>query len=291
LNPVCLGNEKFIFHSSYYRTSKSKNALNITTIHDFTYEYFVKGIPRYTHHIQKANAINNSHGIICVSENTKKDLLHFFPKTDLKKIRVIYNGVSDKYKPLIKENDLTGKFGILNNKRYLLFLGSRAKYKNFKTAIEVIQLLQEFELVIIGGGKLTKQENVHLNTLIPDKFLYYSELNEEELNLLYNYAFCLLYPSSHEGFGIPILEAMCAGCPVVTTNKSSIPEVAGDAALFVDVIKAENFVKKVLLLTNKKQREIIISKGFEQSQKFSWDKCYQETRQVYKEVYEADINK
>jgi glycosyltransferase involved in cell wall biosynthesis len=283
-------NEPFIFHSSYYRTSLQKNAINITTVHDFTYEHFVRGVPKYVNYLQKALAIKNSRGIICVSENTKNDLLHFFPKTDLKKVRVIYNGVSDHFKYLDdKKLQLTEQFSELSSLKYLIFVGNRRRYKNFICAIETISRLDGFSLVIAGGGKLTSEEERLLSRFIRGRFFSYPFLNDNDLNILYNNATCLLYPSLYEGFGLPMIEAMKAGCPVLAASNSSIPEIAGQAALLVEEASPAEFSKKVILLENMEFREDVIKQGFIQANKYSWDRCATEVVQFYKEIYSSHI--
>ena len=277
--------EPFIFHSSYYRITLQKNAINITTVHDFTYEHFVKGIPKYINYVQKALAIKNSSGIICVSNNTKNDLLHFFPKTDPNRIRVIYNGVSDNF-VCLKEKKLAIniKFSELINLKFLLFVGNRKRYKNFSIAIDTVHLLDGYSLVIAGGGNLTSRETKNLNKRIPGRFFIFPVLTDEDLNILYNNAFCLLYPSLYEGFGLPVIEAMKAGCPVIATSSSSIPEIAGDAAILVDEIIPSEFAKRILSLEQKEFRINTIQKGFERSKMFSWDKCASEVINFYDEV-------
>ena len=107
--------EKYIFHSSYYRVSLQKNVLNIVTVYDFTYEFFRRGVAKTIHSLQKGFAINNADGIICISENTKKDLLKFYPNVDEEKVKVIYNGVVDEFKRLKKSEEvLINEFAILN---------------------------------------------------------------------------------------------------------------------------------------------------------------------------------
>lgn len=269
-----------VFHSSYYRISKQKNIVNITTVHDFTYEYFVGGIKKFVHSLQKANAINNSDGIICISENTKKDLIKFYPNIDEDKIQVIYNGVSDEFHQLSNPSlHLTDMFSVLKNEKYILYIGDRSSYKNFDIAVDTVNQLQNYQLVIVGGKTLKDKEKM----LIKNKYFHFEGISSEELNILYNNAFCLLYSSSYEGFGIPIVEAMKAGCPVVSSN-ISIPEIAGNAGLLVDNINSYSFIIEILKLEDETLRDEIITKGLVQSKKFSWDKCVNETYKFYKKI-------
>ena len=278
--------EKAIFHSSYYRVSNSKKAINVVTIHDFTPEYYFQGLRKFIHQKRKRNAIFHSHGIICISNNTKQDLLTLYPDVNEDKIRVIYNGVSDDYYPISKISTFNHPLYAKEfNSKYILYVGHRTSYKNFYVAAEALSLLDDsFNFFIVGEG-LSKKEIVELNKLLPNRFFCFSGIDNETLNLFYNFANCLIYPSSYEGFGIPILEAMKAGCPVVTTNKSSIPEVAGYASEIVSEIDPEVFKNSILRLNNKSYRNSLIQKGFEQASKFSWDKCYNEVKIFYNELY------
>ncbi len=135
-------------------------------------------------------------------------------------------------------------------------------------------------MVIVGKDDLTPTQK----SLLKYSSFHYQGLSQEELNILYNNAFCLLYPTSYEGFGIPLLEAMSSGCPVISTNISSIPEVVGNAAILLDEVLPQNFIKAVLSLENSNLREEMIQKGFLQAKKFSWDKCYSETLEFYKNI-------
>ncbi len=262
---------QFIHHSSYYRICNNKNAINIITIHDFTYEYFEKGLSKFIHCYTKYNAIKKADYIICVSENTRKDLFKFVHGIQNKNIRVIYNGVSDDY--YYKNSKC---------KRYLLFVGSRAYYKNFRLAVEVAE--QTKMQLIICGSKLTEDEKKYLDNKIPGNYHDKGFVDNKELNSLYNEAFCLLYLSSYEGFGIPAIEAQKAGCPVLALNCSSIPEVIGYKELLVDNLCIKNIIEKIKLLENHTFRESIISKGLDFSKKFSWDKTFNKYYQLYQEI-------
>lgn len=261
-----------IFHSTHYRLPISKAQI-VTTVHDFTYEQYFKGPGQWMHTWQKNRAINNSDLVICVSNNTAKDLLRFCPISE-EKIRIVYNGVSDTYHFL--EHECRG------NK--VVFIGARGGYKNFNIAVQAVASVNELSLSIVGGGQLTKQELQCLQMYLPDRYRWLGRLSDEELNVVYNRAFCLLYPSSYEGFGIPVAEAMRAGCPVIAVNSSSIPEVAGDAGLLVSMPEVALFVDALHQLLVTRNREELVSRGLLQSKKFAWENCYQNTLSVYKEL-------
>lgn len=279
-------NRGAIFHSSYYRISRQRqDVAQIVTVYDFTYEYFTHGVRRFIHHAQKRWAIRNADGIICISENTKRDLLDIFPEVDAAKIKVIYLGAAEDFCVLQEPpKALDGYSGLLQTK-YILFIGDRSAYKNFSMAVEVLSELEDCHLVIVGGGALTESENRRLTASLGNRFTHLTGMASEKLNVLYNFAFCLLYPSSYEGFGIPVLEAMKAGCPVVTTSASSIPEVAGNAALMVKEVNRRAFIDSIKMLERKEIRLEIIRSGFEQASKFSWDKCFEETIQFYRMIH------
>jgi len=278
-----------ILHSSYYRVSGQKDIVRIVTVHDFIYDLFRKGPARYANVLQKRLAIDSADGIICVSENTRKDLLRLNGAVAAKKAKVIYNGAGDAFYRLKDGEEPRLPVGWRDNiirRKYILFVGLRGNYKNFTAAVEVLKKLNGYRLVVAGGGPLSKGESIMLENELPGRYTWLGNMESSELNILYNHAHCLLYPSSYEGFGIPILEAMQAGCPVVTTNKASIPEVCGEAGLMVDQIDPYEFIKEILKLENISFRREIVEAGLRQSRKFSWDRAFSETMEFYREVYE-----
>ena len=268
--------EPFIFHSSYYRTSNSSKAINITTVHDFTYEKYFPFLKRIIHSWQKFKAKRKSDYIVCISENTKSDLLNYIPDIDSNKIRIIYNGVSSDYCPLSQK-----PYPNLSNS--ILFIGSRVDYKNFDYTIECIQQ-SSFNLVICGN-RLSNEEQIKLDTKLgPDRYQVVENPDNHELNKIYNSVFCLSYPSSYEGFGIPVIEAQKAGCPVIALNKSSIPEIIGNGyPMLRDLTQAE-FNRIINQFKNPDIRNKIISLGYQNSSKFSWEKMIQEYTDLYLEI-------
>lgn len=280
--------EKFIFHSSYYRVCSSKQAINITTVHDFTYEKYFKGIKKYIHIFQKRRAILKSDLIVCISKNTKKDLLHYIPEAITKRIEVVYNGVSDEfYKKEKIENDFDKKY---IQEKYILYVGARKGYKNFDLALKVAnEVKKDFKLIFVGGEALNIDEKQKIEKILDGNYEHLTGISIEELNTLYNYAFCLIYPSDYEGFGIPIVEAMKAGCPVLAYDNSSIPEVAGPSLLVNSNIIRE-YVEKIEILKNKEKRKVIIDEGIKYSKKFSWEKTYSQLLENYKDVHDKLTN-
>lgn len=260
-----------IFHSTYYRLPIQRNVKVVTTVHDFTYEKYVKGFAQKVHSWQKNRAILNSDRVICVSQNTAIDLMKYCPVNE-NRIVVVNNGVSQDYRPLADSNNYTNE---------VVFIGARGGYKNFFSAVDSIALSSELTLSIVGGGLLTSTELTYLKNRIPGRYTHLGTLSNEDLNKLYNRAYCLLYPSSYEGFGIPVIEAMRAGCPVIAINSSSIPEVVGDNNILVEKPEPQLIFEALIALDNSIERDKWIAIGLANSKKFSWERCYNETRQVY----------
>ncbi|KFZ27401.1 MAG: Capsular glucan synthase [Candidatus Izimaplasma bacterium HR2] len=275
LNLKSSGKKLTIFHSSYYRSMKGKNNLNIVTVHDFTYEKTIKTFIAKIHIYQKRKSLEKAAGIICISENTRADLLNLYPKLNNREIKVIHNGFNkDDYFPIQELHMLD----------YVIFVGSRSGYKNFINAVEVTSNLNNIELVIVGAP-LTNNEKQLLNTKLQNRYKSYEYISNEKLNVLYNSAICLLYLSEYEGFGIPVLEAMSSGCPVIALRKSSIPEVAGSAGILFDNLNTSLIAIEVNKLKDDyNYRDIQIKAGLLNSEKFSWDKCYKEVLSFYKYI-------
>lgn len=280
-NPKYEMNGKHIFHSSYYRTSPRKDAVNITTVHDFTYEYYYKGWRKSLHCFQKYNAIRNSDYIICISDNTKKDLLKFVPDVDESKIRVIYNGVSGQYRVIESPDRRLLPF---EARSFVLFVGSREPYKNFNLTVEAIACT-DLNLVVVGGKLTEKEEQFLTQKLGTHRYKGLSHITNEDLNLLYNAAHSLLYPSSYEGFGIPVIEAQKAGCPVIAYRASSIPEVIGNSPLLMEELTPAAILESLEVLSDSIKREEIVTNGFANSERFTWDNMYKQTLGLYRESF------
>jgi len=276
----------FLYHSSYYRPLVgSKIFAEVTTVHDFTHNYYSSFLKRVVHNKLKYSCIKRSKGIICISESTYTDLKKFCPANKNQKVAVIHNGVSDEYH-VIDNNSSANQYIQLHdlNKPYILFVGGRVNYKNFNFVVQLLKEQKELHLVIVGGS-LSKAEIRLFDKETINRVKIISNVENAALNVLYNYAHALVYPSSYEGFGIPIIEAMKAGCPVLALKNSSIIEVSGNAAILENNLNLEAFKKGLRQLEEDTFRADIINKGFEQSSKFSWEKCCRETHDFYQEIY------
>lgn len=268
----------FIFHSSYFRTCDNPNAVNVTTVHDFIYE---QGHPTLKQKVRiKLNysAIRNSDAIVCISENTKKDLFKYLPDIDPSKVHVIYNGVSEDYYPLerIPYQEYTS---------HVLFVGGRQGYKNFDFAVRALENTN-YKLLICGAP-LTNKEKELLNRYIPNRYDVVKYPSNNELNKIYNSVYCLVYPSSYEGFGLPVLEAQKAGCPVIALSASSIPEIVGNCSLLMPILKESCLIKLLIKIKDPEIRTNVIDSGFESANRFSWRKMAEE----YLNLYNILLNK
>jgi len=277
----------FLYHSSFYRALQtSQEYSEITTIHDFTHDYYSPFLNKLIHNKLKYSAIKRSKGIICISQNTYRDLKFFCPPKPNQNVEIIYNGVSDDFFPLAEDNSASLLF--LNRLKiengYLLYVGSRASYKNFFFVSELLKSLPGHQLVVVGHS-FDKKELAKLDKNLLSRIIIVSDINNSDLNILYNNAHVFIYPSSYEGFGIPIIEAMRAGCPVMAFSNSSITEVAGDAGLLFHNMHISEFIEVIENLNNKDFRRQVVEKGLVQSQKYSWKKCCEETYAFYKEIY------
>lgn len=267
--------EPIIFHSSYYRVCLGRNVKNVVTLHDFTYEMYETSWKKQFHIFQKKIALFLADGVVCISENTREDFKKIYPKIySSKNVVVIHNGVSDVY--CIDSNVELGSFAI--------FVGSRSGYKNFSSALSSIVGL-DLKLKVVGGGPPTAVEKTEILELgLSSRVEFLGHVDENELNKLYNAAIALIYPSLYEGFGIPVVEAMKANCPVIAHRGSSITEIAGPKVQLIDCTKANNITGALVSIMNGTRSDFTLD-NIQFSDKYSWGLTALKTLQFYKEVW------
>jgi glycosyltransferase involved in cell wall biosynthesis len=223
----------------------------------------------------------NSIKIITVSQFSKKRIIHNL-KMRNEKVAVVTEGIDHFIS--VKENQEFLKKINLSMGNYALFVSSLNPNKNFKILKDVSQLLKynNFKIVIAGG---TNPKVFNIKSTENNDLFYVGYVTDSELKSLYKNAGCFVFPSLYEGFGLPPVEAMSVGCPVIVSNTASLPEVCGDAALYIDPYSPEDIAEKIkLLLSDDNLREELRRKGLERAKLFSWEKCAKEMIKVIEEV-------
>ncbi len=265
-----------VFLSSDWAQPPAKHAKLITIVHDLVSWRYPETQPKAitsTHYNRMKWIKKEVDAIIADSQSTKKDLVGII-KINPDKIHVIYPGLDRnhfKIQPSREISRVKRKYGL---SRYILTVGTREPRKNFSRIVKAFKKLNlgnDFQLAIVGkygwGGQTpsTKHQtsNVKLLGYVPD----------DDLAPLYSGAECFVYPSLYEGFGLPVLEAMACGCPVITSDVSSLPEVAGKGALFVNPRNVDEIACALdKIITDKKLTNEIVEEGRKQAKKFSWQK-------------------
>ena len=272
------GDRATVFHSSYYRRPVRGGTPTVVTVHDFVYQRFVRGPRGWARRWLMNSAINQAQHIICISEATRQDLLEFCSIRSDQRVSVIHNGVSDVFR-LLNLGTMVG------NRPFILFIGQRGGYKNFDLALQALTLLPDLELHCVGGGALRREELAGHDEETQRRVRHLGFVSDEQLNELYNSAFCLLYPSSYEGFGIPVLEAMRSGCPVVSIDSKAVVEIGGNALCVSEhASDPAALAEAVLRLDDNEERKRIRALGLARSHQFSWDQCFAQTLAVYRSL-------
>lgn len=262
-----------VFHSSYYRRPTDRSVPSVVTVYDFVYEKHVTGLKRSVHSTQKAAAIRSAQAVICISQATLDDLEEIVGLRPSQSAIVIPLAAGAAFRPLLLPEA---------SRPYVLFVGQRAGYKNFRTVLAALDLSPEIELRCVGGGDLA-DDLQHVPESVRSRVKHLGFVNDQELNVLYNQALCLAYPSRYEGFGIPVVEAMRAGCPVVSIACRAVMEVGGDA-LVVSDDDGEALAKAFSKLRDARFRADVISRGIAVGERYEWERCYDMTMDVYRQL-------
>ena len=263
-----------VFHSSYYRRPSRRAIPSVVTVYDFTYERMLKGPRRWVHSWQKSSAIRSASSIICISNATRDDLQAYVGESSGQDVRVIHLAAGEEFRPIDAEPSA---------RPFVLFVGRRGGYKNFEMVLQALAHLPDFELICVGGGALTAPELSHIDHSRRKRVRHLGAVSGARLNELYNRASCLAYTSSHEGFGIPVLEAMQAGCPVVSTTCKAVLEIGGEA-LTVAESDPVDLARCILQAASPSYRTGKIQAGMAIARRYSWEDTYQRTLDVYRQL-------
>jgi glycosyltransferase involved in cell wall biosynthesis len=272
-----------IVHRTYYSFPPypSNSYKTVLTVYDMIHEIY-PGLfsSKDQTSALKRQAVKTSDHIICISHSTKNDLLHYF-NVDPSKVSVVHLGV---------RHNSTDVAAYKHNRPYLLYVGSRYGYKNFRFFLEAYHssdfLRSHYDVICFGGGSFSFSElNFFRSIDCSLSNIFNLQGSDSLLKSLYLGASCLVYPSLYEGFGIPPLEAMHYGCPVICSNSSSLPEVVGSSAVLFDP-KSPLSIKAAIesTLSQPTLLDELISSGKVQSLEFSWLKCANHTFNIYKSL-------
>jgi glycosyltransferase involved in cell wall biosynthesis len=286
-----------VFHAPHYVLPPAVRCRSVVTIHDCIHLMFPQYLPNRAAYAYARgsmwNAARKADRILTVSEASKRDILHFF-NVRPEKIDVVYNAIDERFWNLPSDEEIARvreRYQLAH--RFVLYVGNIKPHKNLVRLIEAFDGLRrlggfdDVKLLIIGDeiSKLPAlRRAVHSHKLHKEvRFLGY--LNDETLAILYRLASVFVFPSLYEGFGLPPLEAMASGTPVVTSNVSSLPEVAGDAAILVDPVSVESIVDGMRrVLSDPVLAQELRKRGLVRARAFSWERSVAHTHDIYRIV-------
>lgn len=272
LQAICDEESADLFISTYYTTPISTPSVFMG--YDMIPEALNMDLNAPAWHEKRYGILHASH-YITISGNTGRDLRRFFPFIKPNQVTVAHCGHDPLLSPASSEEVevFQTEFGV--EKPYFLLVGDRMGYSGYKNSALLFQALNQsdrkadFSIFCVGGQSELETE---LQELADGITVHLAHLTNEDLRVAYSGAVALVYPSRYEGFGLPIIEAMACGCPVITCHTSSIPEVAGDAALYVDPFNANELAIALEAVQKPNIRENLRIQGFSQAQQFSWKK-------------------
>jgi glycosyltransferase involved in cell wall biosynthesis len=283
-----------LYHGTNFRLRGRGKKGNIVTIHDLAFKryprFLKKNFGQFLSFLKTKRDVNRANRIITVSRHTAKDAVEFF-KVDENKTRVVYHGVDRGFRPdipLASILEVKNKYHI-STQRYILFVGTIEPRKNLARLVQAYDRLRkihgEYTLVLAGGLGWHYQDVLELAQELGDKVRITGYLPREDFFPLYAGAALFTYPSLYEGFGMPLLEAMSSGVPVVASRTSSIPEVVGDAGIFFDPFSVTEMAEAILrALEDDSLRLALREKGMQRAKEFTWERAARETLKIYEEV-------
>lgn len=272
----------------------------ITAIHDLTYILYpdtMNNANKKRLEKDMKKTINRADYIITISENSRRDIIKYLNVNE-DKIEVIYPGVDEMYKCILSDReiiDVKDKYNI--HGKYFLYLGTLEPRKNIETIIKAYNLFNKSNKdnikLVLAGKKGWLYDNIFelvKEFKIGDKVIFTDYVEDKDKPVLYQGAEIFLFPSLYEGFGIPVVEAMASRTPVITSNSSSLPEVAGKAAIITEPLDYKKISDSIrLILNDSKLREEMIAEGIKQADKFNWDKSAEKLKNIYSDLYYGRI--
>ena len=276
-----------LVHESYYATRGSAPSKTpvVVTVLDMIHEVHGESFSALDNTSRtKRAAVERADHVICISENTRRDLLSLWGIA-AEKTSVVYLGMDD-FSPAFSSQPYVTSRG----KPFLLYVANRSGYKNFTGLLQAYamsgRIKNDFDLVVFGGGPFSRSEREVITGLgIDDASLIQLSGSDDLLASVYAGASAFVYPSFYEGFGLSPLEAMGQGCPVISSNASCLPEVLGSAAEYFEPTSTEMLRATMeAVLYDQDRLDALRSLGYERIRRFTWDSCARATLSVYQSV-------
>lgn len=271
-----------IFHPTYYDPYflKWNKRPYVITVYDMIHEKFADMFPANDPTSEyKKNAVLNADKVIAISNQTKQDLIELYGMDD-QKIDVVYLGHS------VNINSISEVEGLPSN--YILYVGDRGGYKNFRMFLKAFAVLAHDNPVlslVCTGKDFTAEEQALIALLHLSGRVFRFFVSDSQLTYLYRKARCFIFPSLYEGFGIPILESFAAGCPIALSNTSCFPEIAQEGGMYFDPYNVDSMVHILSILLNDDScRDKQIVRGYEVLKQYSWKKMAEETAVIYRSL-------
>ncbi|MVX67321.1 glycosyltransferase [Clostridium chromiireducens] len=288
-----------IYHFFNFIVPPNVDGKVITTVYDMTYKLYPETMDKKN--LKRLNddmkySVDRADKIITISESSKEDIKRFL-NVNKDKIEVVYCGVDyDRFNKLYRDDAklvVRKRYNLPEN--YILYMGTLEPRKNIESIIEAFGIFKRenslsnknMKLVIAGkkGWLFESIFNLVDKLSLKNEVVFTDYVDEDDKPIIYNMASLFVFPSLYEGFGIPVLEAMASSVPVITSNVSSLPEVAGDAAILVNPKDTKFIAEKMSeILSDEELRRNLIKKGHEQAKKFTWEASAKRTYEIYKSI-------
>ena len=277
-----------VFQSTYFSTVYGTSVPKVVMLYDMILEKCETGAPRkwtdWGIEIKRA-VLHNADHIVAISESTKRDLLETYPSIAGDRVTVIPLAAETHRHDGASFPEVAAKLGLnVVGGEYLLYVGARHGYKNFQILMDLLHRWagsRELRVLSVGGER-SEQDRTALRSLGLERHVTFLEtVSNDELSVLYRNALALVYPSRYEGFGLPVLEAMAAGCPVLCADAASLPEVGGDAALYFDPASVDSLESAINRLLSSPRADLV-QRGLENAGRFSWDRSTRALVHLYR---------
>lgn len=271
------------YYGPYFMPFKGKKPV-LLTVFDMTHERFPHYFENEKHVMAQKKALCiKADKVAAISQSTKEDILYYYPQVPASKIDVVHLSQS-----ISTANERAVQW---LPHEYILFVGRRSHYKQFdvllKAMLPIFEQYPHLQLVCAGGGQFSQDERNMLDLYKVESRVVQHNFQDNELYTIYKNARLFVFPSEYEGFGIPTLEAMQCGCPIILSTNSSLPEIGGEAAAYFETNNVPHLTQEILkILENDLYRNELIKKGYEQIKKFSWEKMSMQYIEICNQLLE-----